>query len=606
MSGPPPSAPVPGDGRYRFAYQPGSVYERLGQLLARHRAPDGQVVVDLGCGYGALAEPVAALGLAYLGVDGDEAALADLAARGHETLRADLASGPALGGPLREALGGRPVAGVVLADVLEHLVDPLGLLVLAHELCEPTSAALVVSVPNVTHRDLAAKLLAGRFDQTPTGLLDETHLRFLDPASLDRLLRAGGFVELERLDLPLERSDQWFPPDLAHLAPAAPLADLLRSVAGQRPGATTNQFVRAYRPGPRPDERAARASLLVDRDRAGREGPFLSVVLPVPVVAEEGRWVARPEADPVLAEAALSLVAQEDPDLEVLLLPVPGSPGDPSAAPPWPTGGEPAPEAWLPQGLPDRTRWVPTTGPRFVGEGLGPAIRAARGRYLGVLTGAVAQADWVGTFRSLAEASPGAVLRAGVGVQRGRPVTWPGANGPQPGFEPAEWPQPDAGVVDWLAWALSPDDLVLPAGSGFALPLRCGLDLGATAEGLPEAEPLSALALRLAAFCGLAQAPALTSLRRLPVPGPPPTVRGAQVVRDWLVRQWVPLGPPQLTDLLRALDQARHAARGAQVEAARLHQDLAALQASRSWQFTAPLRRATGLLRRLRALSGPR
>ncbi|MFC0082645.1 methyltransferase domain-containing protein, partial [Aciditerrimonas ferrireducens] len=538
--------------------------------------------------------------------------LAALAARGHETLRADLAAGPALGGPLQAALGGRPVAGVVLADVLEHLVDPLGLLHLAHALCEPSGAALVVSVPNVTHRDLAAKLLAGRFDQTPTGLLDETHLRFLDPASLDRLLRAGGFTELERLDLPLERSDQWFPPDLAHLAPGAPLADLLRSVAGQRPGATTNQFVRAYRPGSRPDERSARASLLVDRDRVGREGPFLSVVLPVPVVVEEGRWAARPEADPVLAEAALSLAAQEDPDLEVLLLPVPGerpdlwSPGDPGAAPPWPTGSEPAPEAWLPQGLLDRTRWVPTIGPRFVAEGLGPAIRAARGPAVGVLAGAVVQADWVGTFRSLAEAIPGAVLRAGVGVQRGRPVTWPGANGPQPGFEPTEWPQPDAGVVDWLAWALTPDDLVLPAGSGFALPLRCGLDLEAMAEGLPDAEPLSALALRLAAWCGLAQAPAFTSLRRLPVPGAPPTVRGVQVVRDWLVRQWVPLGPPQLTELLRALDQARQAAQGAAAEAARLRQELAALQASRSWQVTAPLRRATGLLRRLRALGAQR
>ena len=53
-------------------------------------------------------------------------------------------------------------------------------------------AHFAVSVPNVSHSDVASKLLAGRWDVTRSGLLDHTHLRF---SRIDRSLpfcsRAG-------------------------------------------------------------------------------------------------------------------------------------------------------------------------------------------------------------------------------------------------------------------------------------------------------------------------------------------------------------------------------------------------------------------------------
>lgn len=76
---------------YRFDYAEGTPYANAVQLIARHRRPGGEVVVDLGCGHGAVAEPLAALGLAYLGVDSAPDGLHDLAGRGFPTLRADLA-----------------------------------------------------------------------------------------------------------------------------------------------------------------------------------------------------------------------------------------------------------------------------------------------------------------------------------------------------------------------------------------------------------------------------------------------------------------------------------------------------------------------------------
>jgi 2-polyprenyl-3-methyl-5-hydroxy-6-metoxy-1,4-benzoquinol methylase len=66
---------------------------------------------------------------------------------------------------------------VVLADVLEHLPDPVRVLRSVHSLLNP-GARIVVSVPNVAHVSVRAQLLFGRFRYSARGILDRTHLRF--------------------------------------------------------------------------------------------------------------------------------------------------------------------------------------------------------------------------------------------------------------------------------------------------------------------------------------------------------------------------------------------------------------------------------------------
>jgi hypothetical protein len=51
---------------------------------------------------------------------------------------------------------------------------------------------MVLSVPNVAHWTTRWALARGRFDYTPTGLLDETHLRPYTAPSLARLLATHG------------------------------------------------------------------------------------------------------------------------------------------------------------------------------------------------------------------------------------------------------------------------------------------------------------------------------------------------------------------------------------------------------------------------------
>src|SRR5262245_49400337 len=97
-------------------------------------------------------------------------------------VRADLNAGlPDLHGPF---------AAIVYGDVLEHLVDPLGVLMGLNRFLSP-EGAVVLSIPNVAHLWVRLSLLAGRFDYGDRGILDRTHLRYFTRRSfLEMLARA--------------------------------------------------------------------------------------------------------------------------------------------------------------------------------------------------------------------------------------------------------------------------------------------------------------------------------------------------------------------------------------------------------------------------------
>jgi 2-polyprenyl-3-methyl-5-hydroxy-6-metoxy-1,4-benzoquinol methylase len=277
------------------------VYDEQGSTgravaLLRDASCGPGVVLDLGCGTGAVAEPLRALGLDYVGCDVDAEALAHLADRGFETHELSLAQDEeALVGRLRAIVGDRPLAAVLALDVLEHLVAPDVVLRAVHGASpDPeASAPLVVSIPNVAHFDVAAKLLLGRWDLDDGGLLDDTHVRFFSESELARLLVAGGWQAEAAADTVAEVSDQCWPVDAPTLRPGAPLRELLRDVRTDAgPGATTYQFVRLLRPSPTGPEPAA-YTLAADEQR-----PLVTAV----VVGDE-------EAPPLLAD----LAAQEPP-----------------------------------------------------------------------------------------------------------------------------------------------------------------------------------------------------------------------------------------------------------------------------------------------------
>ncbi|GAA5239361.1 hypothetical protein BMMON2_21830 [Burkholderia mallei] len=147
---------------YQFHYHEYSVYSNVVGLITEFGARDG-VHLDIGCGYGAIAEPVRDLGLTYIGFDADEDSLRDLRSRGFEAKRIDLHRLDEVFAEIAATVNGRNVASISIIDTLEHITNGPALLDRLREFAEQRSILLVVSVPNGGHRDLGAKLLAGHW-----------------------------------------------------------------------------------------------------------------------------------------------------------------------------------------------------------------------------------------------------------------------------------------------------------------------------------------------------------------------------------------------------------------------------------------------------------
>lgn len=137
---------------------------------------------------------------------------------------------------LEEELGDERFDAIVAADVLEHLRDPLKVLVELKKFLQP-GGAFVVSFPNVAHGSVRLSLLSGRFDYQDIGLLDSTHLRFFTRESFEKLLDEAelGLAVLHRHELNLDASEVPF--DIDAVPPE------VREQLENDPDARTYQYV---------------------------------------------------------------------------------------------------------------------------------------------------------------------------------------------------------------------------------------------------------------------------------------------------------------------------------------------------------------------------
>lgn len=149
-----------------------------------------QRLLDVGAAQGDLAQLFTERGYDVTAIEGDPM-LAE-AARGkcREVIVVDLEK------PLPDLHG--PFDVVVCGDVLEHLKNPLNVLLSVSQLAK-RDGNIIVSVPNVAHLWVRFQLCLGGFEYADRGIFDATHLRFFTLASFKRLLRAAG-LEILKLD----------------------------------------------------------------------------------------------------------------------------------------------------------------------------------------------------------------------------------------------------------------------------------------------------------------------------------------------------------------------------------------------------------------------
>jgi SAM-dependent methyltransferase len=85
---------------------------------------------------------------------------------------------------------------ILFADSLEHMPDPLAVLIRFQRLLEAGGTA-VLSIPNVLHHSASFGLLRGRWDYTDSGVLDRTHLRFFTRDTALELVRNAGLEPID-------------------------------------------------------------------------------------------------------------------------------------------------------------------------------------------------------------------------------------------------------------------------------------------------------------------------------------------------------------------------------------------------------------------------
>jgi 2-polyprenyl-3-methyl-5-hydroxy-6-metoxy-1,4-benzoquinol methylase len=150
-----------------------------------------KAVLDVGCASGYLAEALGKNGCLVSGVEYDEGDAEKARPFLQELVVADLNVVD-----LAEQLPRESFDVVVFGDVLEHLMNPEQVLKSSLELLRP-GGRVVISIPNVAHGAVRLSLLQGKWNYSPTGLLDRTHIRFFTLETLLNMLHDAGLTVTE-------------------------------------------------------------------------------------------------------------------------------------------------------------------------------------------------------------------------------------------------------------------------------------------------------------------------------------------------------------------------------------------------------------------------
>ena len=170
----------------------GRVYQNSGnaRLLQLLSSLSPQEALDCGCGAGDNARVLTSWGWKVTGITISPDEYAAAAPFCQYVYLSDLENG------LPQSVLG-PYRLVLISHVLEHLVHPEKLLHDVRRLLTP-DGILAVALPNVVFWKHRVAFLLGRFEYTPNGIMDDTHVRFYTLKTGFDLLYTNGFDVIYR------------------------------------------------------------------------------------------------------------------------------------------------------------------------------------------------------------------------------------------------------------------------------------------------------------------------------------------------------------------------------------------------------------------------
>ena len=171
---------------YRFAVDPNSDTAAANVLRLVGRDKD---VLEIGAGPGSIARPLTELNDCRVSaVEIDEKCVEILRGFCEHVWRRDLNDLA-----WADDVPAGAYDNIVIADVLEHIVDPWTTLRRAAAFLKP-EGSIVVSIPHASHASILGCLLANDFHYNDWGLLDRTHIRFFSMRNIQALFEGAGLA----------------------------------------------------------------------------------------------------------------------------------------------------------------------------------------------------------------------------------------------------------------------------------------------------------------------------------------------------------------------------------------------------------------------------
>lgn len=150
-----------------------------------NRVVDGSSVLEIGCATGYFTKELIKKNCQVIAVEKDKKA-AELAkqVRKATVINCDVLS-------IRRYINSKKFDFIILADILEHLEDPLKALLLVKSFLRK-DGSILISLPNVANFVVRFNLLCGNFDYSDYGIMDRTHLRFFTKKTAENLFEKAG------------------------------------------------------------------------------------------------------------------------------------------------------------------------------------------------------------------------------------------------------------------------------------------------------------------------------------------------------------------------------------------------------------------------------
>ncbi|MHB1011316.1 MAG: methyltransferase domain-containing protein [Desulfobacteria bacterium] len=183
--GPAPVAPNPGDAAGKEASKDPGYFQKERREIEAIIPAGASRILDVGCGEGMLGRILLRKGAAeVVGIEADPAVARKAQENLSRVLQGDVES---LVLPFDDGY----FDCIVLADVLEHLRDPLSTMIKLHRYLSD-SGTIVASIPNVRFFEVIRRLAEGRWEYQEFGILDKTHLRFFTKKEIEVLFSQAG------------------------------------------------------------------------------------------------------------------------------------------------------------------------------------------------------------------------------------------------------------------------------------------------------------------------------------------------------------------------------------------------------------------------------